>query len=156
VDLIILAQIAAPPSLPLVMQSSFSYPFPTKWDQHNMFFIMLIKIRIWVNPTLVKLKIKNSLFSLGIVTYSYESQDVIQFVIKRLPGGWRCNCRSCYCNTILTRHTYTEISLNHSLHTYHSRLIPEGVAEASQIFLRDAHVLPKLHSYVEHCSRDKW
>jgi hypothetical protein len=27
--------------------------------------------------------------------------------------------------------------------TYHSSLIPEGVAEASQIFLQDAHVLPK-------------
>jgi hypothetical protein len=31
-----------------------------------------------------------------------------------------------------------------SLHTYHSRFIPEGVAEASQILRRDAHVLPKL------------
>jgi hypothetical protein len=30
------------------------------------------------------------------------------------------------------------------IHTYHSRFILEGVAEASQIFLRDAHVLPKL------------
>jgi hypothetical protein len=34
------------------------------------------------------------------------------------------------------------------IHTYHSRFIPEGVAEASQI-LRDAHVLPKLFSYYE-------
>jgi hypothetical protein len=33
------------------------------------------------------------------------------------------------------------------LHTYYSRFIPEGVAEASQIFLRTAHVLPKLFSY---------
>jgi hypothetical protein len=30
------------------------------------------------------------------------------------------------------------------IHTYHSRFIPEGVAEVSQIFLRDIHVLPKL------------
>jgi hypothetical protein len=30
---------------------------------------------------------------------------------------------------------------------YHSHLIPEGVAEASQIFLRVAHVLPKLFSH---------
>jgi hypothetical protein len=29
-------------------------------------------------------------------------------------------------------------------HTYHSRFIPEGVAEVSQIFLRDTHVLSKL------------
>jgi hypothetical protein len=28
-------------------------------------------------------------------------------------------------------------------HTYHLRLIPEGVAEVSQIFLRDTHVLLK-------------
>jgi hypothetical protein len=30
------------------------------------------------------------------------------------------------------------------IHTYHSRFIPVGVAEAFQIFLRHAHVLPKL------------
>jgi hypothetical protein len=30
------------------------------------------------------------------------------------------------------------------LHTYHSRFIPEGVAETSQIFLRDTHILSKL------------
>jgi hypothetical protein len=30
-----------------------------------------------------------------------------------------------------------------NIHIYHSRFIPEGVAEASQIFLRDAYVLPK-------------
>jgi hypothetical protein len=35
----------------------------------------------------------------------------------------------------------------HYIHTYHSRFIPEGVAEASQTFLRDAHVLPILFSY---------
>jgi hypothetical protein len=29
-----------------------------------------------------------------------------------------------------------------SLHTYHSRFIAEGVPEASQILLRDAHILP--------------
>jgi hypothetical protein len=40
------------------------------------------------------------------------------------------------------------------LHTYHSRFIPEGVAEVSQIFLRGTHVLPKLFSYEEHCRRD--
>jgi hypothetical protein len=29
-------------------------------------------------------------------------------------------------------------------HTYHSRFIPKRVSEASQIFLRDTHVLQKL------------
>jgi hypothetical protein len=40
--------------------------------------------------------------------------------------------------------------------TYHSRFIPEGVAEASQIFLLDAHVLTKLLRYEEYCRRDRW
>jgi fructose-1,6-bisphosphatase len=42
------------------------------------------------------------------------------------------------------------------IHTYHLRFIPEMVAEVSQIFLRDTHVLPKLVSYEEHCKRDRW
>jgi hypothetical protein len=33
------------------------------------------------------------------------------------------------------------------LHTYHSCFISEGIAGASQIFLQDAHVLPKIFSY---------
>jgi hypothetical protein len=30
---------------------------------------------------------QNTLFNLGTVTYSYERQDIIQFALKRLPGG---------------------------------------------------------------------
>jgi hypothetical protein len=45
---------------------------------------------------------------------------------------------------------------NTYIHTYHSRFIPEWVAEVSQIFLRDTHVLPKFVSYKEHCRRDRW
>jgi hypothetical protein len=41
------------------------------------------------------------------------------------------------------------------LHTYYSRFIPEGVAEASQKFLRDAYVLPKLLSFEEYCRGGK-
>jgi hypothetical protein len=33
------------------------------------------------------------------------------------------------------------------IHTYHSLFTSEGVAEVSQIFLRDTQVLPKLVSY---------
>jgi hypothetical protein len=36
------------------------------------------------------------------------------------------------------------------LSIYHLHFIPVAVAEASQIFLRDAHILPK------YCGRDKW
>jgi hypothetical protein len=35
------------------------------------------------------------------------------------------------------------------MHTYHPRFILEGVAEASQVSLGDAHVLPKLLGYKE-------
>jgi hypothetical protein len=35
----------------------------------------------------------------------------------------------------------------HNIHRYHSRFIPKSVAEASQIFLRDAHVLAKPFRY---------
>jgi hypothetical protein len=40
--------------------------------------------------------------------------------------------------------------------TYFSRFIPEGVAEVSQIFLRDTHVVLKLVSYEEYCRRERW
>jgi hypothetical protein len=39
------------------------------------------------------------------------------------------------------------------IHTYHSRFVPEGVAEISKIH-RDNHVLPKLFSYEEYSRRD--
>jgi hypothetical protein len=42
------------------------------------------------------------------------------------------------------------------IHTYHSRFIPEGLAEASQMFFRDAHILTKLLSYEEYYRRDRW
>jgi hypothetical protein len=35
-------------------------------------------------------------------------------------------------------------------------LYPEGVAEVSQIFLRDIYVLQKLVTYEEHWRRDRW
>jgi hypothetical protein len=47
----------------------------------------------------------------------------------------------------------------HSTNTYiytYSRFIPEGVAKASLILLRNAHVLPKLFCCEEYCRRDKW
>jgi hypothetical protein len=41
---------------------------------------------------------------------------------------------------------YNIIKPSHRNYIHTTRFIPEGVAEASQIFLRDAHVLPKLLS----------
>jgi hypothetical protein len=40
-----------------------------------------------------------------------------------------------------------DIQLYLYIHTYHSRFIPEGEAEVSQIIHLDTHVLPKLFSY---------
>jgi hypothetical protein len=45
-----------------------------------------------------------------------------------------------------------EVRLRNYRHTYHSRFILEGVAEVSQIFLRDAYVLPVSKYY----RRDRW
>jgi hypothetical protein len=46
-------------------------------------------------------------------------------------------------------HTYIQLTLT-------SPHIPKEGAEVSQIFLREAQVLPKLCSYEEYCRRDKW
>jgi hypothetical protein len=46
-------------------------------------------------------------------------------------------------------HTSILNACNSTIHTYPSRLIPEGGAEASQIFLRD--VLLKLYSHEKYC-----
>jgi ABC-type multidrug transport system ATPase subunit len=43
-----------------------------------------------------------------------------------------------------------------NIHTYHARFVPEGVAESSQVLLREAHVLAKLFSYEKYCRRDRW
>jgi hypothetical protein len=53
-------------------------------------------------------------------------------------------------------HHYSDTDIIHNNTYIHSRFIPEGVVEVSQIFLRDTHVLLKLVSYEEHCRRDRW
>jgi hypothetical protein len=40
-----------------------------------------------LSRSLFKVKVKNTLFNLGMVTYSYERQNIIQIALKRLPGG---------------------------------------------------------------------
>jgi hypothetical protein len=46
--------------------------------------------------------------------------------------------------TILYHVKYIPTFVLKHIHTYHSRFIPEGVAEVFQIFLLDINVLPKL------------
>jgi hypothetical protein len=53
---------------------------------------------------------------------------------------WRLLLNSLFIDT-------TNLAFVIYIHTYHSRFIPEGVADAAHIFLQDAHVLPKLFSY---------
>jgi hypothetical protein len=48
---------------------------------------------------------------------------------------------------------YQKLTMND---TYHSRLIPEGVAETSPIFLRDTQILLKLLNHNKKCQRDTW
>jgi hypothetical protein len=49
--------------------------------------------------------------------------------------------------------THSEGVAETSIHSFHSRLISEGLEEVSQIFLRDTHILPKLLSYEEYYRR---
>jgi hypothetical protein len=67
--------------------------------------------------------------SLATRTHSSASPWVI---VKSILNLYCLDC---------TVHTFHKIIY---MHTYHSRFIPEGVSDASQIFLQDAHVLPKL------------
>jgi hypothetical protein len=47
----------------------------------------------------IKVKVKNTLFCLDMVTYSYERQDIIQIALKRLPdivgSYWFSNGKIC-------------------------------------------------------------
>jgi hypothetical protein len=47
-------------------------------------------------------------------------------------------------------HTHINTYIHTYIHTYHSRFIFEEVAEASQIFLLDVHILAKLLSFEEY------
>jgi hypothetical protein len=73
---------------------------------------------------------QGSLFNLSMLTKSNE---------------WLLKCLS---------NKYYLVNFNVNKHTYIP--LPEGVAEVSQIFFRDTHILPKLISYEEHCRRDRW
>jgi hypothetical protein len=53
-------------------------------------------------------------------------------------------------NLFRVRITYIHI------HTYHWRLIPEGVKETSQIFCRDPHALLKWLSFEKYCRHGWW
>jgi hypothetical protein len=79
-----------------------------------------------------------------------QTSSFIKLVLQRVELGDEINRNRCgkqmYIYNIMV--TY--------IHSYHSRFIPEGVAEASQIFLQDIHVLPKLVSYEKHRRRDRW
>jgi hypothetical protein len=42
---------------------------------------------------IIRTKNQNTLFSLGMLTYTDERQDIIQIALKGLPGGGRGECR---------------------------------------------------------------
>jgi hypothetical protein len=81
--------------------------------------------------------------------YTFESPNIIKIAFKSLTGR-ESAIKKTLLNVALLKHHHT------CIHTYHSRFIPEGVTEASQIFLRDTHVLLQIVSYEKHCSRDRW
>jgi hypothetical protein len=67
---------------------------------------------------------------LFIVVVTTLRASSIYVVVLIFPSCSICNLQ----RAILCIHTY--------IHTYHLRFIPEGVTEASHIFLRDAYILP--------------
>jgi hypothetical protein len=76
--------------------------------------------------------------------------------LQHLPN-WKFYDRMNYFSVIRKRlHVMLILGHPYNIHIYNSRFHPEGVAEISQIMLRDTHVLPNLVSYEEHCSRDRW
>jgi hypothetical protein len=87
-------------------------------------------------------KVQYSSFSLGMITYSYESgYNLFRFELKRLPGFEHRSLFSFVHVTTIVSY----INNNTYIHyTYHSRLISKEIAETFQIFRRDAHVLPKM------------
>jgi hypothetical protein len=50
---------------------------------------------------LFKFKLKYTLFSLGMLTYQYERQGIIQIALKRLP--WHLGCTK----QVTAKHTIT-------------------------------------------------
>jgi hypothetical protein len=85
-----------------------------------------------------------------MVTYSYERQNIIQSALKRIREGDSIKeyfmgdsaVKYYVCRIHLLKVHYLDYNqsiLSKYIHTYHSRFIPVGVAEASQIFFRDAH-----------------
>jgi hypothetical protein len=86
--------------------------------------------------------------------------NFIKFVSSLCLSDAVCACirvREYVCVLFLeTKCVILNLSVHTYIHTYHSRFIPEGLAEVSQIVLRDTHVLPKLVSYEEHCRCDRW
>jgi hypothetical protein len=77
------------------------------------------------------------LFHRKSIATIYATEHVLNVANSYLAYWWR---RVLFLNVKGGRNS---ISCTY-IHTYHSHFIPEGVAEVSQIFLRDAHVLPKL------------
>jgi hypothetical protein len=63
-----------------------------------------------------------------LTTHTFKNHQVLHIIVVLAKPAI---CRFC-------------IFYFNNIYTYSSRFMPEGVAEASQIFIRDAHVLPKI------------
>jgi hypothetical protein len=62
----------------------------------------------------------------------------LMMMVKEFNRQFKINRSFVQSDVLLPVHTYIHI------HTYQTRFIPEGLAEVSQIFLRDTHVLPAM------------
>jgi hypothetical protein len=92
------------------------------------------------------------LFELCYTKLSFERRPALKFCVTQSKEFLVLQLMRVRIQTaLLLSCVWCAKTLNIYIHTYHSRFFPEGVAEAFQIFLRDAHVLPKLLSYEKYC-----
>jgi hypothetical protein len=130
-------------------------PYKRQWNNFKVFYVIL------------------NLFKLG-GKWKYNSKKKHSYCDFVAPKVWICNklhvfffwwpslnlLMACagitYIGTLFGSIPPHYCQLRY-IHTYHSRCIPEGVAQVPpQMFFRDAHILLKLLSYEENCRCDRW
>jgi hypothetical protein len=63
---------------------------PTKHFRDDNYFPINFHTGVCLISCTRAFKFKNTLFSLGMFTYTYERQDITLIALKRLPGGREC------------------------------------------------------------------
>jgi hypothetical protein len=82
--------------------------------------------------------------------------EIAEWIESHPEFGNTCLCLNLFpFFSIAPTHKQTNRVYITFIHSYHSHLVPERVAEVSHIF-RDVLVLPKWLRFEEYCRRDRW